>query len=304
MPKVSIVCITYNQEKYIAQAIESFLMQKTNFDVEIIISDDCSTDSTPQIIEEYAKKNPNIKPILREKNIGAINNYIETLALATGEYVIVNEGDDYFSGENKLQKQVEFLDANPDYTICFHPVLRYFENDTKRNDIFPTEDMKRRISEFTFDNLLRENFMQTNSVMYRWNAVKNIAKVFPRDILPGDWYLHLLFAKEGKIKCLEEVMSVYRIHDKGIWYLAKKQYSNHLIKHCFELLNFYIAINKHIEKNSIHSKLKVLNFYGELLKILKSNGDIKKYFSFLFKNFKIFVEFSLLKIIILLKTTL
>ena len=301
MPKVSIVCITYNQEKYIAQAIKSFLMQKTNFDVEIIISDDCSTDSTPQIIEEYAKKNPNIKPILREKNIGAINNYIETLALATGEYVIVNEGDDYFSDENKLQKQVEFLDANPDYTICFHPVLRYFENDTKRNDIFPTEDMKRRISEFTFDNLLRENFMQTNSVMYRWNAVKNIAKVFPRDILPGDWYLHLLFAKEGKIKCLEEVMSVYRINSSGIWHDAYESKAKLISRNSTPMLNFFINVYEKIFEKRIDAKIILYNRYTELIWFIFKENGYKALFSFIIKNWtlskKIFIE----KLILVLK---
>jgi glycosyltransferase involved in cell wall biosynthesis len=238
--KVSIVCITYNQEKYIAQAIESFLMQKTDFDFEIIIADDCSTDSTPKIISQYAEKNPNIRLVLREKNIGPLNNYIETLALATGEYVIVNEGDDYFSDENKLQKQVEFLDANPDYTICFHPVLRYFEEDTKKNDVFPTEDMKRRIPEYTFENLLRENFIQTNSAMYRWNVIKDITKIFPKDILPGDWYLHLLFAKKGKIKCLEDVMSVYRINIKGVWYNSYKDRAALVIKNSNLILKFFI----------------------------------------------------------------
>lgn len=294
--KVSIVCITYNQEKYIAQAIESFLMQKTNFDVEIIISDDASSDSTPQIIEEYAKKNPNIKPILREKNIGAINNYIETLALATGEYVIVNEGDDYFSDENKIQKQVDFLDANPDYTICFHPVKRVFETGIQKDDVYPTEQVKNLVTAFDFENLLtRANFMQTNSVMYRREAVPDVLQNFPKDILPGDWYLHLMFAKEGKIKFLEDIMSVYRINTGGIWYNSLTNINAHLLKYCFEIANFYKNVYYNIADKSLSYKFTVYSACSTIIRVLYQQKMFKKLVKFLFCNLNFFAEFYFLR---------
>ena len=128
-PKVTIVCITYNQEKYIKDAIESFLQQKTSFPFEVIISDDCSTDNTAGIIKEYAQKYPNlIKPIFREENLGVMKNFIDTLSQVKTKYAIVNEGDDYFSDENKLQIQYDFLEKNPQYSACFHPVKIIYEN--------------------------------------------------------------------------------------------------------------------------------------------------------------------------------
>lgn len=294
--KVSIVCITYNQEKYIAQAIESFLMQKTNFDVEIIISDDASSDSTPQIIEEYAKKNPNIKPILREKNIGAINNYIETLALATGEYVIVNEGDDYFSDENKIQKQVDFMEANPDYSICFHPVKRVFETGIQKDDVYPTEQVKNLVTAFDFENLLtRANFMQTNSVMYRRKAVPDVLQNFPKDILPGDWYLHLMFAKEGKIKFLEDIMSVYRINTGGIWYNSLTNINAHLAKYCFEIANFYKNVYYNIADKSLSYKFIVYSACSTIIRVLYQQKMFKKLVKFLFCNLNFFAEFYFLR---------
>lgn len=294
--KVSIVCITYNQEKYIAQAIESFLMQKTNFDVEIIISDDASSDSTPQIIEEYAKKNPNIKPILREKNIGAINNYIETLALATGEYVIVNEGDDYFSDENKIQKQVDFMEANPDYSICFHPVKRVFETGIQKDDVYPTEQVKNLVTAFDFENLLtRANFMQTNSVMYRREAVPDVLQNFPKDILPGDWYLHLMFAKEGKIKFLEDIMSVYRINTGGIWYNSLTNINAHLAKYCFEIANFYKNVYYNIADKSLSYKFIVYSACSTIIRVLYQQKMFKKLVKFLFCNLNFFAEFYFLR---------
>ncbi|MCF6185625.1 MAG: glycosyltransferase, partial [Bacteroidales bacterium] len=115
---VSILMLTYNHEKFIAQAIESVLMQKVSFNYELIIGDDCSQDNTQKIIREYQKKHPDIiKPVLRTKNIGANNNFVDIFKKATGKYIALLEGDDYWTDPNKLQKQVDFLEANPEYGI-------------------------------------------------------------------------------------------------------------------------------------------------------------------------------------------
>ena len=106
--KVAIVCITYNHEKYIKQTIESFLMQKTEFKFTVIIADDCSKDSTPDIIREYAAKYPDIiKAVLRDKNIGPMNNFKSAMSYCSSEYLALCEGDDYWTDENKIKKQIE-----------------------------------------------------------------------------------------------------------------------------------------------------------------------------------------------------
>ena len=128
-PLVSVVSITYNQEKFIREALEGMVLQKTNFDFEIIVADDASTDATAAIIQEYADAYPGlIKPVLRKKNLGAIANSLSSLRLARGKYLALCEGDDYWTDENKLQKQVDFLEAHQDYALCFHPVRVFFDD--------------------------------------------------------------------------------------------------------------------------------------------------------------------------------
>ena len=118
---VSIVCITYNHEPYLRDALDSFLMQKTNFPIEIILAEDCSTDGTRKICEEYATKYPEtIKYIYRDQNVGYNENEYEAMSAASGKYIAYCEGDDYWTDSLKLQKQVDFLESHPDYSVCWH----------------------------------------------------------------------------------------------------------------------------------------------------------------------------------------
>mgnify|MGYP001248218371 CR=1 FL=1 len=118
-PLVSVHMITYNHEKYIAQAIEGVLMQKTNFLFELVIGEDCSTDSTRVICKEYADRYPNIIKLLPDagKNLGMMENAIRTTMACTGKYIALCEGDDYWTDPYKLQKQVDFLEAHNDYGL-------------------------------------------------------------------------------------------------------------------------------------------------------------------------------------------
>ena len=121
---LSVMTITYNHEPYIAQAIESFLVQKTTFDVEIVIGEDRSTDNTLQICLDYKAKYPGkVRVLSRDTNIGMMANMIDTFSQCKGKYVAVCEGDDYWTDPYKLQKQVDFLEKNEEYAICCHNVL-------------------------------------------------------------------------------------------------------------------------------------------------------------------------------------
>ena len=212
--KASIVCVTYNQESYIRETIDSFLMQKLNDIYQIVISDDCSTDSTRDIILEYAQKYPDIFKInLQDSNVGVARNFKDALMLADGEYIALCEGDDFWIDETKLQRQVDFLDNHKNYSLCFHPVRVFFENGEEKDSVHPLQtDAK----VFTLQNLLKENFIQTNSVMYRRRDYSHI----PTNILPIDWYLHLYHAETGSIGFINRVMSAYRRHPNGIWWNA------------------------------------------------------------------------------------
>jgi glycosyltransferase involved in cell wall biosynthesis len=213
-PKVSVISITYNHEKYIREALDGFVAQKTDFNIEVIVADDASTDKTPSIIREYAKKYPNVfKPILREKNIGAVKNFYGAIRAAKGNYIALCEGDDYWTNPRKLQIQANFMDRHPKYAICFHSVRVFFEEDEVGESIFPAT---RNRTEFTIESLLNDNYIQTNSVMYRAQDYQKM----PEHILPLDWYLHLYHAQFGKIGFINEVMSAYRRHPEGLWWSA------------------------------------------------------------------------------------
>ena len=222
---LSIVCTAYNQAKYIRQCLDGFVMQKTNFKFEVLINDDASTDETADIIREYEAKYPDIiKPVYQKEN-----QYSKGLLIGKNflyprvksKYVAICEGDDYWTDPYKLQKQVDFLEAHPDYSICFHPVKVIWEDKSNPDSIFPTPKKRFNKTTLFLSDLLKCNFIQTNSVMYRW-CLKNKLDLIPEGILPGDWYIHLLHAKEGKIGFLPDVMAVYRKNSGGIWYGAGK----------------------------------------------------------------------------------
>jgi glycosyltransferase involved in cell wall biosynthesis len=238
LPKVSIISTTYNHEKYIGKALDSIIMQKTNFDYELIIADDCSTDKTPDILREYAKKYPKIiRPILRKKNLGVVANFMSVLRSARAPYIAVCEGDDYWTDPHKLQQQVDFLEKNPDYALCFHPVRVVHEGNATDEYIYPKQDMKSR---FGLEELLKQNFIQTNSVMYKRQAYDNM----PEDIMPLDWYLHLYHAQFGKIGFINEVMSVYRRHPGGLWWDSTENIDAIWKKYGIAHLALYIELQK------------------------------------------------------------
>ena len=266
-PKVSIITISYNQESYIREALDSFVMQKTNFNFEVIIGDDGSSDKTQSIIQEYADKYPTIiRPVLRTKNIGAWQNFIDVIKRARGNYIALCEGDDYWTDKFKLQKQVDFLEKHSDYALCFHPVIVYRE-DTKEKTTFP--DTKNK-DEFTVENLLRNNFIQTNSVMYRKQSYSKLAV----DVMPGDWYLHLYHAQYGKIGFIDKEMSVYRRHQNGIWWQTTENGNIDEIwkKYGISHLTVYVELLKIYGKNSKYSGIIDNHISGTISALSRIDG--------------------------------
>lgn len=133
---VSIVCITYNHEPYLRQALEGFLMQETDFPVEIILAEDCSMDGTRKICEEYVARYPEkIRYIYRDHNVGYNENEYEAMCAAKGKYIAYCEGDDYWTDSLKLHKQVDFLESHPEYAVCWHRCKhRNVETKEEKND--------------------------------------------------------------------------------------------------------------------------------------------------------------------------
>lgn len=212
IPKVSICMITYNHEKFIEQAIESVLMQQADFDYELVIGEDCSTDGTRAIVDDYRRRYPDkIRAFLREKNLGMQENGMQTLAACHGEYLALSEGDDYWIDSAKLQKQVDFLDSHPECSMVFTAAKTL--HGCELTDWDPPPVIRET---YTLDDILARNFICTPTVMYR-NCIKGDLPGWFRQMRIGDWPLHILHAMQGNIGYLHEPTAVYRVHSNGAW---------------------------------------------------------------------------------------
>jgi glycosyltransferase involved in cell wall biosynthesis len=220
---VSICCLTYNQKGSIEKAINSFLMQNTDFRFEIFIHDDASNDGTSQIIQKYQRENPErIRLLIQPENLYSKGKSLYEIYTRIafpqlhGKYIAICEGDDYWTDPFKLQKQVDFLESNPDYSVCFHNAgftgdteTDYYEHANYFRDVLTNR------STFDFSDLIRNNFIPNCTVVYR-NCFENFPELFKNNVFP-DWPLHIIFLQNGKIGYINEMMAVHHKRSNGIW---------------------------------------------------------------------------------------
>lgn len=217
-PLVSVCSIAYNQVQYIKECLDGIMMQQTDFKFELIIHDDASTDGTAEIIKEYANKYPEIiRPILQTENQyskgkGILAPFV--YPRAQGKYIALCEGDDYWTDPLKLQKQVDFLEANPDYSMCFHQALEKWDDCSKPMSTFSILQDK----SYSSKDILRNWMIATASVCFRKNVIQSACyqeySVNPNFIY-GDIVLFQICVKLGKIYGMSDTMSVYRRHAGG-----------------------------------------------------------------------------------------
>ncbi len=207
-PTVSVCMITYGHEKFIEQAIHGVLMQETSFEIELVIVNDCSPDATDLLVQDILINHPkasSIKYTKQQQNIGMMPNFVFALKECKGKYIALCEGDDYWTDPLKLQKQVNFLEANEEYVLCFHKV-KILKLNGELVDDFITNVPENYETQETLARL--GNYIHTPSVVFR-----NVIKVFPPEfsLSPiGDYFLYIQIVEFGKIKYLEEKMAVYR----------------------------------------------------------------------------------------------
>lgn len=287
--KVSVCIVTFNHEKYIRECLESIVTQKCNFKFEVIVGEDCSTDNTKAIIQEYIDKYPDIvKPLFHKKNVGASDNYFATHNLAIGEYICHVDGDDY-ALPGKLQAQADFMDKTPDCNICFHRVKLLFPDGNIKDDLIDYDKIK---NGFERKELLMFMAVGTHSSkMYR----RELRKFELPDFEILDVYVHIEQVKNGKAYFVNnKVFGVYR---KGVG-ISSSGNKTKLLQ--LKILDFYAK--KYPEYREYVNTTILTGFLADLVNWRDSKKDhfklwiktykIKSIFLFI-KNYKIIKMFKL-----------
>lgn len=234
-PVVSVLIPTYNHRAHLRQAVEGALAQETDFPIEILVGDDASTDGTTGVVRELEKEYAGrVTAFISPRNEGGHANFSRLYRAARGEFIALCEGDDAWTDPRKLSLQVAFLRENPEYALCFHP-LRMIDDDglflglTNEGD--PVESTINRLAKF--------NYIHTASVVFRNRLVPDLPRWVFRLML-GDWPLFCLVAQHGKLRLLDEVMGIYRVHAGGVWGNRSDSYRLALTIHAA------VACQKHI----------------------------------------------------------
>ncbi len=220
-PKVIVWCLTYNQKDFIRDALDGFVMQKTSFPFEVVVHDDASTDGTTDIVVDYAQKFPDIiTPMVEQENQwqkGGLKHIIDIMndKHRRAQYIAFCEGDDYWTDPQKLQRQVDFLDSHPDYSMCFHSAKKKYETDAKAwIDCEHIQD-----KDYDATDVFVNWTVPTASVLCRKEAMDFYANLkHPERIQNYDIFIILSCAMIGKIRGMHEQMSVYRIQGEGLTY--------------------------------------------------------------------------------------
>ena len=272
--KVSVCMIAYNQQEFIAQAIESILTQKTKFPFEIVIGDDNSKDDTGKICKAYAERFPGkIKYYHRDPNMGMMPNFIRTLGACDGKYIAICEGDDYWADENKLQCQADYLEAHPEHSLCCH-----LHSVLTKNKLIPIhKNLLQEEITVTTEHYLLHPFFHTTSYFFRNTAQPKPYPAWYSNVLAGDHFLVLFLSMKGKIGCLNKRMSVFRNHGSSVSFTrAAKEIKRNFVHH-LELFDQYSHLKFHKTiQNVIHK-------WNLLYKVYEPGGYFEKVLYF-FKN--------------------
>lgn len=261
-PKVSVCMITYGHEKFIEQAINGVLMQQGDFELELILSNDCSPDNSDSVIQRILQNHPNaswINYVKQEENLGMMTNFIVAMRQCKGNYIALCDGDDYWTDPYKLQKQVDFLEANPEYVLSFHKV-KILKPDGSLVDDFITKVPENYENQDTLARL--GNYIHTPSVVFR-NIIKELPKEFLLSPI-GDYFLYMILSEHGKLKYIDEEMAVYR---DGVGIHSTNSQIK-MAKANFKLFTLLLSYSKNEVINEIllERQLSTLDYFEKLLR--------------------------------------
>jgi glycosyltransferase involved in cell wall biosynthesis len=209
-PKVSVLLLTYNHERFIEEAITSALTQEMHAEHEIVVAEDCSTDGTRTVLLRLQGDHPGrLRLLLRERNVGLQRNFASALAACRGEYVAMLDGDDVWTSPHKLRKQTDYLDAHPECAMCCHGAVEVSEDGG-------TQVSGPQPETLTLADMLRENFCYSSSAMFRRRLVPELPEWF-YSLVMEDQPTFVIAARHGTIGYLNETMLTYRVHRGGAW---------------------------------------------------------------------------------------
>lgn len=268
---VGIKMLTYNHEKYIAQAIEGVIKQKVNFKIKLYIGDDCSTDNTYSIVKKYKEKYPDIiEAYTNENNLGVSENSRKLTSVLKGKYTAFCEGDDYWIEPNKLQIQVDFLEKNHDYNVSLGRYKIYKQEANIFKEVKEPVNPSRKQT-YDLGDYLKHKFSQTATFVLRTSSIK-----YPKwfhEVHAGDQSIIAICSFNSKIYFHNTIFSVYRNHDNSITRSTNKnkallvkearlKYVNAHTKGRYEvLINHLISINEIELKIAKHSQNNILKLY-------------------------------------------
>lgn len=271
---LSIYVPTYNHEKYIVETLDSILMQKTEYSYEVLVGEDCSTDNTREVLKKYEEEHPGrVTVFYREHNMNKekIRNSTDLRLRCKGKYIIGIEGDDFWTDPLKIQKQIDFLEKNPEYVAVAHNCVVVDKNSQIIDEVYPgCKD-----DEYTLEHFVSEIMPgQLATVMYRNpNLDSEIdEELMYKNLVPGDRLIYFSLAASGKIYCMQESMSAYRhIKTEGSSFSANLRYN-------FEASeNWAYEVCKYSEKIDNKNALKYAKLlYVRNLLIAIKQGDCEK----------------------------
>lgn len=284
---VTVWMITYNHELYLEKALDSVLNQKTNFNFNVVIGDDYSSDNTRSIIKSFEYKYPNIiKAVYNESNKGAYYNaHSKTMPLCEGKYIAPLEGDDYWIDPYKLQKQVDFLENNPDYGMVCTDYNRFYQKSGEvKENCFRLKQYK---SEVKFeDYILDRSTIGTATVMFRKSLYDSYVRDIPDAVRSsfnvGDTPMWLYFALKSRIGVLPDVTAVYRILGNSASHFTSSHQHYSFVMKGFEVPDYFIShfnVPESIKKLNEQKKLKATLMYAFKIRdkeIFKNNYSIIK----------------------------
>lgn len=241
---LSITVPTYGQERYISQALDSILMQKTQYSFEVLVGEDASPDNTRKILKDYEKKYPGFfTMIYRDENMKGKNSY-DLMCRARGKYLITLEGDDFWTDENKLEKQISFLESHPEYMAVAHNCVVVDENSNPNGERYH----ECKSEEYTLEHFFYDIMPGQLATVMQRNYMRDDlfdTSILNKGLVPGDRLIYFALVCNGKVHCIQETMSAYRhITTHGTSFSASYRFNFEREENWYkELINYARRLN-------------------------------------------------------------